>query len=68
MKKLRFTSFIILAVVFGFIPQAQALVSLGNGNYFVGFTDIEHPAPLNSFQLKIQRTRRPVTIPSVVMR
>lgn len=36
--------------------RADALVSLGNGNYFVGFTDVEHPAPLNSFQLKVQRT------------
>ncbi len=47
--------FVLLTSVIG-IPQADALVSIGNGNYFVGFTDIEHPAPLNTFQVKIQRT------------
>lgn len=36
--------------------SASALVAIGNGNYFIGFTDMEHEAPLNSFQLKIQRT------------
>ena len=39
------------------LPKAAtALVAIGNGNYFIGFTDIEHPAPLNTFQLKVQRT------------
>lgn len=38
------------------IPQASALVAIGNGNYFVGYTDLEHDAPVNSFQLKVQRT------------
>ena len=37
-------------------PHASALVAIGNGNYFVGFTDLEHDAPLNTFQLKIERT------------
>ena len=36
--------------------QANAMVAIGNGNYFVGFTDLEHEAPLNTFQLKVQRT------------
>lgn len=39
-----------------FAPVAQAMVAIGNGNYFIGFIDMEHDAPLNTFQLKIQRT------------
>lgn len=35
---------------------AEATVAIGNGNYFIGFTDLEHDAPLNTFQLKVQRT------------
>ncbi|MGZ3649635.1 MAG: DUF6531 domain-containing protein [Bdellovibrionota bacterium] len=34
---------------------AFAHVAVGNGNYFVGFTDIEHDAPPNTFLLKVQR-------------
>ncbi len=37
-------------------PSAEALVAVGNGNYFTGFTDLEHDAPVNTFQLKVQRT------------
>lgn len=37
-------------------PRAEALVSVGNGNYFIGFTDLEHESPSNTFQLKVQRT------------
>ncbi len=37
-------------------PQANALVAVGNGNYFVGFVHMEHDAPLNTFQLKVQCT------------
>jgi YD repeat-containing protein len=36
--------------------SASAMVAIGNGNYFIGFVDMEHDAPMNSFQLKIQRT------------
>jgi YD repeat-containing protein len=39
-----------------FSTSSSAMVAIGNGNYFIGFTDLEHEAPLNSFQLKIQRT------------
>jgi YD repeat-containing protein len=40
-----------------FVPTlAHAMVAIGNGNYFVGFTDLEHDAPANGFQLKVQRT------------
>lgn len=35
---------------------SQAMVAIANGNYFTGFTDLEHDAPTNAFQLKIQRT------------
>lgn len=39
------------------LPRSvEAMVAIANGNYFIGFTDLEHEAPLNSFQLKIQRT------------
>jgi len=54
MKKIWIVSF--LLGLCGLVPNANALVSIGNGNYFVGFTDLEHPAPLNTFQLKVQRT------------
>ncbi len=37
-------------------PKADALVAVGNGNYFVGFVHMEHDAPLNTFQLKVQCT------------
>lgn len=37
-------------------PPALALVAVGNGNYFTAFTDLEHDAPVNTFQLKVQRT------------
>lgn len=37
-------------------PKAHAFVAVGNGNYFTAFTDVEHDAPLNTFQLKVQRT------------
>jgi YD repeat-containing protein len=36
-------------------PAARAHVAVGNGNYFVGFTDIEHDAAPNTFMLKVQR-------------
>jgi YD repeat-containing protein len=42
--------------ILSFGSLAHAMVAIGNGNYFIGFTDIEHDAPMNSFQLKIQRT------------
>lgn len=51
MKKIFVLAAALLASV-----EAQALVAIGNGNYFIGFTDMEHDAPLNTFQLKIQRT------------
>ena len=35
---------------------ASAHVAVGNGNYFVSFTDLEHDTPPNAFQLKVQRT------------
>jgi YD repeat-containing protein len=38
------------------VPHASALVAVGNGNYFVGFVHMEHDAPINSFQLKVQCT------------
>ncbi len=44
----------ILALAFN--PKADALVAVGNGNYFVGFVHMEHDAPLNTFQLKVQCT------------
>lgn len=40
----------------GFRTPARAMVAIANGNYFIGFTDLEHDAPNNAFQLKIQRT------------
>ena len=46
--------FVLLAAIVS--PSAHAIVAVGNGNYFLGFTDIEHDAPVNTFQLKIQRT------------
>ncbi len=52
-KKLAFAT---MAVVLLSTNSAHALVAIGNGNYFIGFTDIEHPAPASAFQLKIQRT------------
>lgn len=36
--------------------SAHALVAPGNGNFFVGFIDLEHEASPNSFQIKVQRT------------
>lgn len=36
--------------------SAEAVVAIGNGNYFIGFTDIEHPMQGNGFQLRVQRT------------
>ncbi|RZA08761.1 MAG: hypothetical protein EOP11_03895 [Proteobacteria bacterium] len=51
--KLKFLSLIGAAL----LPlSASAMVAIGNGNYFIGFVDMEHDAPMNSFQLKIQRT------------
>lgn len=48
---------LVSAVLFSALPPAaRALVAVGNGNYFTGFTDLEHDAPLNTFQLKVQRT------------
>ena len=38
------------------LPAAHALVAIGNGNYFMGFTDLEHDELSNPFQIKIQRT------------
>ncbi len=46
----------LLVIPFLFQVEAHAFVAVGNGNYFVGFTDLEHEAPLNTFQLKVQRT------------
>lgn len=55
MKKLVLLPIAVLAA--GLPPQnAEALVSLGNGNYFIGFTDMEHDAPMNTFQVKVART------------
>lgn len=34
----------------------HAGVAIGNGDFYIGFTDMEHEAPLNTFQLKLQRT------------
>lgn len=48
--------FLVSLLTVATIPSASALVAIGNGNYFIGFTDLEHDAPINSFQLKIQRT------------
>lgn len=36
--------------------SAHAMVAPANGNYFVGFTDLEHETPPNTVQLRIQRT------------
>jgi YD repeat-containing protein len=47
---------LVIAISLLATPVANALVAIGNGNYFIGFTDMEHDAPLNTFQLKIQRT------------
>lgn len=44
------------AVLFSGVQHAEAMVAIANGNYFIGFTDMEHEAPLNTFQLKVQRT------------
>lgn len=44
------------AVVLSFPMQASAIVSIANGNYFVSAIDLVHPAPLNGFQIKIQRS------------
>jgi YD repeat-containing protein len=38
------------------LPAAHALVAIGNGNYFMGFTDLEHDELSSPFQIKIQRT------------
>ena len=35
---------------------AHATVAIGNGNYFIGFVDLEHSAPADAFQLKVERT------------
>jgi YD repeat-containing protein len=53
LKKVVYALPILLALS---VPDARALVAIGNGDYFVGFTDIEHEAPMNTFQLKAQRT------------
>lgn len=45
-----------LVASLAFPNPAPAMVAIANGNYFIGFTDLEHDAPLNSFQLRIQRT------------
>lgn len=55
MKLVRFATVISLAAAAA-APSALALVAVGNGNYFTGFTDLEHDAPINTFQLKVQRT------------
>lgn len=44
------------AVLMAMGGDARAMVAVGNGNYFTGFTDLEHDAPMNTFQLKVQRT------------
>lgn len=47
----------VLAVALAVSPlSAKAMVAIGNGNYFIGFTDLEHEAAPNTFQLRIQRT------------
>lgn len=54
--KLKSLFFASLAVSTLLAHQASALVAIGNGNYFIAFADLEHEAPVNSFQLKIQRS------------
>jgi hypothetical protein len=55
----RYTPFVFgltTLALLGFSAPSQAMVAIANGNYFIGFTDLEHDAPTNAFQLKIQRT------------
>src|SRR5690606_25418387 len=49
------TPLIAAALLTACLPSAHALVAVGNGNYFKSFTDVEHEAPANSFQLKVTR-------------
>lgn len=53
MKLTKFVPLLLAAIV---PVTASAMVAIGNGNYFIGFVDMEHDAPMNSFQLKVQRT------------
>lgn len=46
----------LLAISMLGISSAHAVVAIGNGNYFIGFTDLEHPNAKNDLKLKIQRT------------
>jgi|GEM_PF-5138396 len=46
---------IVSALLLATVPSVHALVAVGNGNYFTGFTDLEHDAPMNTFQLRVQR-------------
>ncbi|MCO5143544.1 MAG: RHS repeat protein [Oligoflexia bacterium] len=55
-SKVKFFALAVGSLSLALAPQANALVALGNGNYFVGFTDLEHDSAMNTFQLKIQRT------------
>lgn len=55
MKLVKTTSLLSLLIAAS-APPALALVAVGNGNYFTAFTDLEHDAPINAFQLKVQRT------------
>lgn len=56
MKMVKVVSVASLVLFAAALPAAHALVAVGNGNYFTGFTDLEHDAPMNTFQLKVQRT------------
>lgn len=53
---MKFTALVLALPLLFSAHEASALVAIGNGNYFIGFTDLEHDAPMNTFQLKVQRT------------
>jgi YD repeat-containing protein len=57
-KSMKINFVLTLAVSIIFVPfqTARAVVSVANGNYFVGAIDLVHPAPLNGLQIKIQRS------------
>ncbi|HEY8278178.1 MAG TPA: DUF6531 domain-containing protein [Bdellovibrionota bacterium] len=55
MKALSLASLLFLGALV-FPPESHALVAIGNGNYFVSFTDVEHNSAPNTFVLKVQRS------------
>jgi hypothetical protein len=48
-------AFLLLAIAL-LASKAEALTAVGNGNYFISFTDLEHPVASGVYQLKVQRT------------